>query len=65
MLREKRLRVGEAPRSNLDTYTVSKEPKKKQYKVQYFKIVEEEKEDLYVLNVLPVWLVLEFGFTEL
>ncbi len=29
MLREKRLRVGEAPRSNLDTYTVSKEPKKK------------------------------------
>lgn len=36
--------------------------------MQYFKIVEvlhKEGEDLYVLNVLPVWLAHEFGFTEL
>lgn len=47
---------------------MSKESKK-QSKVQHFKVVGEvlnkEEEDFYVLNVLPVWLVLEFGFTEL
>lgn len=28
-------------------------------------VLHKEGEDLYVLNVLPVWLALEFGFTEL
>jgi len=46
--------VVEAPRSNFDMKTVSKEPGKKTCRVQYYAIVEEvlnaAEDDLYMLH---------------
>lgn len=63
VLRENRYRVVEAPRSNFDIYTVSKEPKIEHEHISHVNWSYNTEED--ILCVLPVWFVLEFGFNGL